>query len=171
MEQARADITSIAAALESEYPDYKRGVGSDGPPLKEVFLGSTAPQLLIFLASVGLVLLIACANLANMTLARAMVRAGSSPSGRRWEPAGESGPSAPGRKRPAGGGRGGIGGDPCLLRTRGIQERLADPSPRMQEIGMNATVLLFSLGLSLVAGVLFGLFPPIAWPGQTWPVP
>ncbi|NIP80225.1 MAG: hypothetical protein GWM90_13785, partial [Gemmatimonadetes bacterium] len=64
-----ADLSSIAAALEAEYPDTNTGWGATIRPLQEAMLGSAGSQLVLFLAVVGLVLLIACANLANMTLA------------------------------------------------------------------------------------------------------
>ena len=163
VEQAREDISSIAAALEAEYPDSNEGWGATVRPLEEVVLGSTGSQLLIFLASVGLVLLIACANLANMTLAKAMVR--------QRELA----------IRTAVGARRGrmirqLLAESVLLAVVGgmlgvalayfaLEAFVAGwPTllPRMAEIEVNGTVLLFSLGLSLLAGVLFGLVPAMS---------
>jgi putative ABC transport system permease protein len=74
VDQVRSDVSSIATALEAEYPETNQGWGATVRTLDDVVLGSTRPHLLIFMASVGLVLLIACANLANMTLARSLVR-------------------------------------------------------------------------------------------------
>jgi putative ABC transport system permease protein len=162
VEQAQADFSSIAAALEEEYPESNEGWGATVRPLEEVLLGSTSRQLVIFMASVALVLLIACANLANMTLARATVRS--------RELAIRTAVGA-GRRRVLrqllaesvllailGGAMGValawvalesfVAGWPTLL-------------PRMEEVGINLTVLVFSLGLALGSGVLFGLLPGI----------
>jgi putative ABC transport system permease protein len=160
VEQVRADITSIAAALEAEYPDSNEGWGATVRPLEEVVLGSTGPQLLIFLASVGLVLLIACANLANMTLARAMTRTRELAI-----------------RTAVGAGRGRVVrqllAESVLLSVTGgamgvvlayfaletFVARWPTMLPRMQDIEVNGAVLFFSLGISLIAGVLFGLVP------------
>jgi putative ABC transport system permease protein len=166
VDQARADITSIAAALETEYPDDNEGWGATVLTLGEVILGSTGPQLLIFLASVGLVLLIACANLANMTLARAMARSRELAI-----------------RTAVGAGRGRVVrqllAESVLLATVGgalgvalayfaLEAFVAGwPTmlPRMHEIEVNGTALLFSLGLSLAAGLLFGLLPAVTVAG------
>jgi putative ABC transport system permease protein len=160
LDQARSDLTSIAAALEEEYPDTNEGWGATVRPLEEVVLGSARPQLFIFMASVGLVLLIACANLANMTMARATVRI--------RELAIRTAVGA-GRARvlrqllveslllSLAGGLTGV-----VLAHVGLKAFVTGwPTilPRMEEIGLDGTVLLFSLGLALLSGVLFGLLP------------
>jgi len=160
LEQARADFSSIAAALENEYPDINEGWGATVRSLEQVVLGSTGRHLFIFLVSVGLVLLIACANLANMTLARGIVRSRELAI-----------------RTAVGAGRGRVVrqllAESLLLSTVGgaIGIVLAHfalkafvvgwPTmlPRMHEVQVNGTVLLFSVGLSLAAGVLFGLVP------------
>ncbi|MGD2122580.1 MAG: ABC transporter permease [Gemmatimonadota bacterium] len=160
VDQAQAEFSALAAALESEYPNSNEGWGATVRPLREAVLGQTGPQLLIFLASVGLVLLIACANLANMTLARSMVRV------REFA-----------IRTAVGAGRGRVIrqllAESLLLSSLGgalgvvlayfgldaFKTALPTLLPRMQEIEVNGTVLLFSLGLSLLAGILFGLFP------------
>jgi putative ABC transport system permease protein len=160
VEQAQAEFSALAAALEAEYPDSNEGWGATVRPLRDAVLGQTGSQLLIFLASVGLVLLIACANLANMTLARSIVRV------REFA-----------IRTAVGAGRGRVirqllaeslllsalgGGLGLVLAFFGLETfKNTWPTllPRMQEIEINATVLLFSLGLSLAAGILFGLFP------------
>jgi len=162
VEQVQADLSSIAAALEAEYPDTNDGWGAMVRPLEDVVLGSSRPQLLIFMASVGLILLIACANLANMTLARSL--------GRAREIA---------IRTAVGAGRGRVVrqllAESLLLATAGgvLGVILAHAAlgafvtgwpnllPRMQEIEVNGTVLFFSLGLSLAAGILFGLVPAL----------
>jgi putative ABC transport system permease protein len=163
LEQGRSDLASIAAALENEYPVSNAGWGAVVTPLEQVVVGSTRPQLLVFMAAVGLVLLIACANLANMTLARA--------TGRTRELA---------IRTAIGAGRGRVIrqllAESLLLAVLGgaLGVALASAAldafvtgwptilPRMQEIGMNAPVLLFSAGLSVASGVLFGLVPALS---------
>ena len=160
--QARSEFSAVASALAAEHPDSNTGWGAVVRPLGEVMLGSSRPQLLIFMASVGLVLLIACANLANMTLARA--------AGRTRELAIRTAVGAWGGRivrqlltesvlLAATGGV--LGVALAFAAIRGLRAGWPTILPRMDEVGINATVLLFSAGVSAAAGVLFGLVP--AW--------
>ena len=74
IEQARAEMTSIAAALEKQYPDTNTQMGAGLGPLQDFVVGNVRTPLLVFLGAVVLVLLIACANLANLLLVRATGR-------------------------------------------------------------------------------------------------
>ena len=167
VERAQADLSSIAAALEAEYPGPNGGWGATVRPLDEVIVGRARPQLLILLASVGLVLLIACVNVAQMTLARG--------SGRGQEMA---------IRTALGAGRGRVirqllaeslllslsGGLLGVLvavwGVRGFTMTWPQILPRMQEIDVSGAVLLFSMGLALASGVISGILPAVSVAGS-----
>ncbi|HZI49525.1 MAG TPA: ABC transporter permease, partial [Pyrinomonadaceae bacterium] len=73
-EAALADVTRIAKDLEAQYPDSNRGQGATVAPLSEVIVGDVKPILLLLLGGVGLLLLIACINVASLLLVRSETR-------------------------------------------------------------------------------------------------
>jgi predicted permease len=159
LQQAQADIDIIASRIREK---DKRGnsFGMHIVGLQEQIVGDVRRALLVLLGSVALVLLIACANVANLLLARA--------AGREKEIAIRTAMGA-GWQRLA---RqlltesillGLVGGAAGLLVARASLSivRTMNPGniPRLEDIGINGSVLAFTLGLSLATGILFGLAP------------
>ena len=171
IEQANADVARMIPMTVERFrlpPGFSRQMFDDaklGPrvrPLSEDVIGDTGQMLWILLGTVGLVLLIACANVANLFLVRAegrqqelAIHAALGASWRRitWELLSESLTLA------LLGGAVGLG-----LAYAGVQALATiapDGLPRVQEITIDPTVLLFTLAISVLAGLLFGLIPVV----------
>ena len=162
IQRAQAELDAISAQLQKQFPDTNRGVSTAMTPLAEDIARGVRTSLLVLLGSVGLILLIACANLANLLMVRAV--------GRQREVS---------IRMALGAGRGrvmvelmvhslvlaifgGAAGLALGLWTRRLLVAIAPAGiPRIDSAGLDARVLFFTLLLSVVTGVIFGLLP--AW--------
>ena len=159
---AQADLAVIAARLAKEFPQTNGKVGSWLIPLHEQLTGSSRPAIITLTVAVGLVLLIGCVNLANLLLVRGATRAREI-----------------GVRAALGAGRGRlvrqlltesallaiIGGAIGLFigiaGSRVLATLVPENVRRVQEIGIDSSVLFFAIVITIVSAALFGIFPAL----------
>jgi putative ABC transport system permease protein len=162
IEQAAADMERVAVGLEKQYPNSNAGNRVGVQPLLEVYVSDIRRALWVLFAAVACVLLIACANIANLLLARSSARQKemairAAMGAGRWRIARQLLTENVVLSL--------VGGTLGLLLARwGIDLILyVSPNaiPRSREIGLDWRVLGFTLGISVLTGVLFGLVPAL----------
>lgn len=160
IEQARADMDTVSRNLAAAFPDVDKGITAQIVPLKRSMIGNVGSYLGVLMVAVGFVLLIACANVGNLLLARSAART------REFAVRATLGASmgrviqqlvAESVLLAVAGGAIGLG--LAAVGTRAVLGILPSALPRAEQIGVDRNVLLFTGMISVAAGLFFGLAP------------
>src|SRR6266513_109809 len=162
LSQSQAEMSTVQNGLDQLYPDANRDLGIYLEPLKQVIVGDVGRTLLLLLGAVGFVLLIACANVANLLLSRSAARA------REFAIRSAIGANRTRLLRQVltesvllsvlGAGLG------VVIAMSGVRSTLAAiPGilPRSEDVLVNGAVLRFTLAVSILVGILFGIAPAL----------
>jgi predicted permease len=160
--QAQADMDDVAHSLALAYPEADKDVGINLVSMKQDIVGNVQPLLLVLLAAVGFLLLIACANVANLLLARAVGRS------REFAIRSALGASHIRVIRQLltesillSGLGGALGLLLAFWGTKTVLNTLPGALPRSAEVSLDSRVLVFTFCASILAGILFGLAPAL----------
>ena len=160
--RANADLTAIAQRLSAEYPRTNEGLGFVAHSLHQDYVGNLRLPILILFAAVGLVLLIACANVANLLLAQATTRRKEiairiALGARRWTIVRQL--LVESLLLAAGGGVLGVLG--AFWGVAALAKLLPDSLSKLQNVNVDARVFLFTLGVSVLTAIVFGGVPAL----------
>jgi putative ABC transport system permease protein len=163
--QAQAEMETITARLRRDFPESyppNGGLTFSIVPLLEQVVGNVRRTLLVLLVSVGFVLLIACANVANLLLSRAVGRqqemaVRTALGASRWHILGQLLTESVLLSLCGGA----LGVFICFFSVKGMHFWGTKSIPRLEDVGMDGRVLLFTLLLSAFSGILFGLAPAL----------